>query len=120
MLLRFSHVMVYAQKQIETVKWYCDKLGFEVDYNAVGEYTSLHHKLLGRLAIHVSDSASSIGKGPLPYFLCKDIHKTLDDLKAKGVKVTEPTREGESPWFAEFFDLEGNRWGVEEINFHLD
>lgn len=114
MLVRFSHVMIYSQKHAEAVKWYCDKLGYEVDYNAPGEYASLHHKLLGRLAVHATSSVCSIGQGPMPYLLCDDIHKTIDELRSKGIKVSEPEREGESPWFADFLDLDGNRWGIEE------
>lgn len=113
MLVRFSHMMVYTHRHEETVQWYCEKLGYEVDYNAPGEYTSLHHKLLGRLAIHVSNDVSD--KGSLPYFLCDDIFATIEEFKKKGIKVTEPNREGESPWFADFFDNVGNRWGMEEI-----
>jgi len=113
MLLRLSHIMIYTHRHEETVKWYCENLGYEIDYNATGEYASLHHKNLGRLAIHVVDQPTK-PTGPLPYFLCDDIHATLDDLKAKGIKTTEPKREGESPWFADFFDNVGNQWGVEE------
>jgi predicted enzyme related to lactoylglutathione lyase len=106
--------MVYSQKHAESVQWYCEKLGYEIDYNAPGEYASLHHKLLGRLAVHASASTDSIGKGPMPYFLCDDIHQTLKEMRAKGIKVSEPEREGESPWFADFEDLDGNIWGIEE------
>lgn len=114
MLLRFSHVMVYSQKHAEAVQWYCDKLGYEIDYNAPDEYASLHHKLLGRLAVHASASSSSIGKGPMPYLLCDDIEKTIKEMRAKGIEVSEPEREGESPRFADFKDLDGNIWGIEE------
>lgn len=115
MLIRFSHVMIYTKKHTESVKWYCDKLGFEVDYNAPGEYASLHHKLLGRLAIHATDDNNNIGKGAMPYLLCEDIRKTIEEMKAKNIKVSEPVREGESPWFADFLDLDGNQWGIEEL-----
>jgi catechol 2,3-dioxygenase-like lactoylglutathione lyase family enzyme len=115
MFVRFSHVMVYSQKHPESVKWYCDKLGYEIDYNAPGEYASLHHKLLGRLAVHAVATNNAIGKGPMPYLLCDDIHKTIAEMRAKGIKVSEPTREGESPWFADFRDLDGNIWGIEEM-----
>ncbi len=114
MLVRFSHVMIYTERFDETVKWYCENLGYEIDYNAPGEYASLHHKALGRLAVHVSDK-SDHSCSPLPYFLCDDIHATISELKTKGIKVTEPVREGESPWFADFFDNVGNRWGIEEV-----
>lgn len=115
MLLRFSHVMVYAQKHSEAVKWYCEKLGYEIDYCAPNEYASLHHKRLGRLAVHATDTAIVTGHGPMPYILCDDIHRTIADLKEKGVRVSEPMREGESPWFADFRDLDGNQWGIEEM-----
>ncbi len=55
-----------------------------------------------------------IGKGPMPYFLCDDIKQTISELRAKGIKVSEPTREGESPWFCDMHDLDGNYWGIEE------
>lgn len=113
MLVRFSHVMIYTNRHDESVRWYCDKLGYEVDYHAPGEYASLHHKTLGRLAVHNSNSETQ--EGALPYFLCDDIHATISDFKAKGIKVGKPVREGESPWFTEFFDNVGNRWGIEEI-----
>ena len=89
-------------------------MGFEVDYNAPGEYASLHHKTLGRLAVHVTDH-SDHSKGALPYFLCDDIKASIADFREKGITTTEPTREGESPWFTDFIDNVGNRWGIEEI-----
>jgi hypothetical protein len=113
MLLRFSHIMIYSHRQDETVQWYCEKLGYEIDYNAPGKYASLHHKNLGRLAVHVVDSPSKV-TSPLPYLLCDDIHATIAELRAKNITVSGPEREGESPWFADFVDLVGNRWGIEE------
>lgn len=113
MLLRFSHVMIYTNRHEDSVQWYQEKLGYEVDYNAPGEYTSLHHKQLGRLAIHAASGTTA--KGSLPYFLCDDIQATIAEFRAKGIEVTEPKREGESPWFADFFDNVGNRWGMEEV-----
>lgn len=115
MLVRFSHVMIYSKKHEESVRWYCDKLGFEIDYNAPNEYASLHHKLLGRLAIHATKDASDIGKGPMPYLLCEDIKQTSEELRGKGIKVSEPEREAESPWFCDFRDVDGNIWGIEEM-----
>ncbi len=114
MLIRFSHVMIYSLRHTEAVLWYCEKLGYEVDYNAPGVYASLHHKDLGRLAIHAVGSDKHIGVGPMPYLLCDDIQSTVAELRTKGVKVGDPEREGESPWFADMWDLEGNCWGIEE------
>lgn len=115
MLVRFSHVMIYSQSHREAVNWYCDKLGFEIDYHAPGEYASLHHQRLGRIAIHAATDGANIGRGPMPYLLCEDIRQTIADLVQNGVRVSEPRREGESPWFATFFDLDGNAWGIEEM-----
>ena len=114
MLIRFSHVMIYTRRHAESVRWYCEKLGYEVDYNAPGEYASLHHEKLGRLAIHATGADSHIGKGPMPYLLCDDIKATIEELRRKGVTVSDPEREGESPWFADMEDIDGNRWGIEE------
>lgn len=114
MLIRFSHVMVFSQKHEESIKWYCEKLGYEVDYCAPGEYASLHHKSLGKIAIHCTDNSNAIGNGPMPYLLCEDIHQTIKDLRAKGVDISEPTLEGESPWFTSMRDIDGNYWGIEE------
>lgn len=115
MLVRFSHVMVYSLKQAEAVRWYREKLGFEIDYNAPGEYTSLHHPKLGRLAVHATSSELEVGHGPMPYLLCEDIQATIGEFRKRGIEVSEPVREGESPRFADFRDLDGNIWGLEEI-----
>lgn len=114
MLLKFSHTMIYSQQQIKSVQWYCEKLGFEIDYNAPGQYTSLHHKLLGRLAIHSTDSIQLADSAPMPYLLCDDIEKTIKELRSRGVNIGEHHRSGESPQFTHFKDLDGNIWGIEE------
>ncbi len=115
MIKGLSHIMLYSVKHAESVKWYCDKLGFEVDYNAPGEYCSLHHATMGRLALHATKDASDCGCGPLPYFLVDDIHATVKELRALKIEVGEPRKEGESPYFTQFKDLDGNLIGLEEI-----
>ena len=114
MLIRFSHIMIYSKNHEASVRWYNEKLGFEIDYNAPGEYASLHHEKLGRLAIHTTDSDESIGRGPMPYLMCDDIQKTVQEFRSMDIKISEPTREGESPWFCDFTDVDGNLWGIEE------
>lgn len=114
MSLRFSHVMIYTRQHGEAVRWYCEKLGYEIDYNAPGEYASLHHRQLGRLAVHATGSESMVGRGPMPYLLCDDLDSIIGEFRAKGIEISEPEREGESPRFADFKDLDGNFWGIEE------
>lgn len=114
MLTRLSHIMIYSRSHAESVLWYCEKLGFEVVFNAPGIYAVLNHDRLGRIAIHATSTNDEIGKGPVPYLCCDDIHSTVSDLRALGITASDPKREGESPWFADFTDLDGNRWGIEE------
>lgn len=38
----------------------------------------------------------------------------MKELAAKGVKVGQAKREGDSPKFATFWDCEGNALGIEE------
>ncbi len=82
--------------------------------------SALDDRLAPTEAIRYRPSARDLAQGEtrhgtLPYLLCDDIHKTIHELKSLGIKTTEPTREGESPWFADFEDCVGNRWGIEEI-----
>ena len=114
MLTGFSHCMLFARNLDRAVDWYRDKLEFSVDYHARGEYASLTHERLGRLALHSTKSDAQIGKGPMPYFQCADLDATLASFRERGIKVGEPHQEGESPRFTDFWDCEGNLLGIEE------
>jgi len=65
------------------------QVGFEIDYNAPGEYVSLHHKLLGRLAVHISNELEH-NTGALPYFVRDDIHATITELKKRELRLLNP------------------------------
>ena len=110
-----SHTMLFVENLDRAVNWYREKLDFEVDYHAPGAYASLSHEAVGRLALHpTSNPSKHIGVGPMPYFQASDVKATLAALEARSVKVGEARREGESPWFAEFYDSEGNILGIEQ------
>jgi predicted enzyme related to lactoylglutathione lyase len=111
----FSHCMLFAKNLDGAVAWYCSTLGFSVDYHAQGEYASLAHPQLGRLALHATDSDEQIGKGPMPYFLVEDLDAAIAALRAQGAAVGEPQQEGESPRFTDLRDCEGNVLGLEEV-----
>jgi hypothetical protein len=115
MIKGLSHIMLFSVKHAESVKWYCEKLGFEIDYNSPGEYCSLHHPTMGRLALHATNNPMECGRGPLPYYLVEDIHQTVKKLRDLGIAVGDPHKEGESPLFTQFKDLDGNILGLEEI-----
>jgi len=106
--------MIYSPRHAESITWYCEKLGFDIVFNAPGIYAVLGHHKLGRIAIHATSPTEKIGKAVIPYFSCDDIHATVAAFRNLGITVSDPKREGDSPWFADFTDLDGNRWGIEE------
>ena len=119
MLDGFSHVMVFATDVGRAAKWYGEVLGFRPYFVHPGGYASLGHRELGiRLDVHHAEPGSAeVGHGTVVYFKTRDIEAAIASLRQKGVRTGEPRREGESPRFAEFWDSEGNRLGLEEAQF---
>lgn len=116
MISKLSHVMLWARNLDGTVRWYCDKLGFAVDYHAPGEFASLSHPTIGRLDFHgAGKDSKDVGHGPLPYYMVDDIDATIAWLKARDVKVEAPQQVGDSPRHTWFWDCEGNQLGLEEV-----
>jgi predicted enzyme related to lactoylglutathione lyase len=111
----FSHIMLYVNDIDRALKWYQENLGFRVNF-ASPYYASLQLDPINfQLDLHPTEAASKdVGYGPIPYFKVKDINSTIDFLKTKGVKVSEPKKEGKSPSFASFWDSEGNTLGLQE------
>lgn len=115
MISKLSHVMLFAKNHDATVQWYCDKLEFTVDYHAPGEYASMHHKTMGRLAIHAAEKKlEKSGNAPLPYYSVKDLDAALAWLTARGVECEKPQQVADSPRHTWFWDPEGNCLGLEE------
>ncbi|MBK9974598.1 MAG: VOC family protein [Planctomycetes bacterium] len=117
MFERFSHIMLFATDLARALAWYQEKLGFKVNFAQPPYYASLRHEgAKVRLDLHPSEAgAKDVGFGPMPFFAVKDVDATLKELAAKGVKVGQAKREGDSPKFATFWDCEGNALGIEEI-----
>ncbi|MFN8845805.1 MAG: VOC family protein, partial [Bdellovibrionales bacterium] len=97
-----------------SVNWYCEKLDFKVVDHSPGAFASLYHPQVGKLTLHSTQDLSQIGKGPVPYLLVEEIRESINELRLKIIHVSDPRREGSSPWFADFKDLDGNVWGLEE------
>jgi catechol 2,3-dioxygenase-like lactoylglutathione lyase family enzyme len=115
MIGKIDHVMMWGQDLAKIAQWYKEKLGFQISYHAPGEFLSMNSEKMGRLDFHASGKdRSSIGKGPLPYYIVEDIEKTKTWLQAKGVKVDEIQQVGDSPKHTWFWDIEGNVIGLEE------
>lgn len=113
MISRLSHMTVYVLDQDEALKFYRDKLGFQVRMDAsmdngfrwltVGPATQPEFEIVlmkveegpmcdaataAALRKLVQNSAFSIG-----VFETDDCHKTYNELKAKGVEFSQPPEE---------------------------
>lgn len=116
MFKKFSHPMMYVNDLSRAVEWYKTKLGFKENFIVPNAYASLRHEGMGmRLDLHPTEANSKdVGFGALIYFQPNNFDQAVEELKAKGVKVGTPKREGDSPRFVTFWDSEGNALGIEE------
>ena len=110
MITRMSHVLIWVKNQQEALEFYRDKLGFEVDTDAMlGEdFRWLTLRVKGQAGFEIilmepkagmmldEESAaqlrSLIDKGVLGggVFEADDIYKTYEELKARGVQFKGP------------------------------
>jgi len=110
MITKMSHAMIYVKNQQEALEFYRDKLGFEVDTDAMmGEdFRWLTMRIKGQPGFEIilmepkagmlldEESAAQLralmNKGMLGggVFETDDIHKTYDELKARGVEFKGP------------------------------
>ncbi|KAF2004034.1 hypothetical protein P154DRAFT_560863 [Amniculicola lignicola CBS 123094] len=60
----------------------------------------------------------SMGSGMTVYYFVNSIEDFEKEATAVGAKLVLPkTKESENGWFANFKDIEGNRFGVYEVNW---
>ena len=110
MITRMSHVLIWVKNQQEALEFYRDKLGFEVDTDAMlGEdFRWLTLRVKGQRGFEIilmepksgmmldEESAaqlrSLIDKGVLGggVFEADDIYKTYEELRARGVQFKGP------------------------------
>lgn len=114
MIKNISHVMLWAMDLEKTKSWYKEKLGFQINYYAPGEFLSMHEDNMGRLDFHQTNESEQIGKGPLPYYVVEDIEKVKAWLEGKDIKVNDIQQVGDSPKHTWFWDCNGNAFGIEE------
>ncbi len=116
MFEKISHTMFYVTDLNRAVKWYTDKLGCKVNFQAGPHYASLRLESVGyQIDLHPTEANSKdVGFGPMLYFASKNLDKTIVDLKEKGIKVGEPKSEGDHR-FVTFWDSEGNALGVQQL-----
>jgi len=110
MITRMSHVLVWVKNQQEALEFYRDKLGFEVDTDAMigDDFRWLTMKIKSQPGFEIilmepnpgmmldEESASQlrslVDKGVLGggVFEADDIHKTYEELKRQGVSFKGP------------------------------
>jgi catechol 2,3-dioxygenase-like lactoylglutathione lyase family enzyme len=110
MITKMSHVLIWVKNQEQALEFYRDKLGFEIDTDAMlgedfrwltmriktqpGFEIILMEPKAGMLLDEESAAQlrSLIDKGVLGggVFDADDIHKTYEDLKARGVEFKGP------------------------------
>ena len=113
MITKMSHVLIWVKNQQEALEFYRDKLGFEVDTDAAlgPDFRWLTMKIKDQLGFEIilmepkagmlldEESAaqlrSLIDKGVLGggVFDTKDVFKTYEELKARGVEFKGPPTE---------------------------
>src|SRR5690242_12652889 len=116
MLKRMSHVMFYVHDLERACRWWTDKLGFKTLFFAPQHYAAVQHAGMGcRIDLHPAKPDSlNVGHGAVTFFTTDDLDKTVAELRAQGIKVTDPRSEGGSPRFCSFYDSEGNELGMSE------
>jgi catechol 2,3-dioxygenase-like lactoylglutathione lyase family enzyme len=113
MITKMSHVMIWVKNQQEALEFYRDKLGFEVDTDAMigPDFRWLTMKIKNQTGFEIilaepkagmmldEESAAQlrglIDKGVLGggVFDADDIYKTYEQLKARGVEFKGPPTE---------------------------
>lgn len=118
MITRIEFASIPVSDQVSALKFYTEKLGFEVltdvPFDKEGSKRWIEVAPPGaqtKVVLFTCEGQEDrIGTFSNIVFATKDVHKTYEELKAKGVEFTQaPTVQ---PWgiFAQFKDLDGNEF----------
>ena len=117
MITNVKHAVIPFIDQNRALKFYTEKLGFQVIVDAAFEGSPQRWIELkmpeGETCIVLFNNAEqsdTLGKFSNIVFTCKDVAATTAQLKAKNVEIVEDTVE--EPWgtYSIFKDSEGNRF----------
>jgi lactoylglutathione lyase len=117
MLTQIKAVALYVSDQKRSVDFYVDKLGFEkvVDAEMAPGARWIEVAPPGaQTRFTICDAAYyevEPGKSGGQTLRCDDLDKTYEELKAKGVDVTEPETEPWARWF-KLTDPDGHEFAV--------
>ena len=107
MIGKLGLVMVVVKDMQRSTAFYRDVLGLKVQFSSP-EWTQLDAGNIG-IGLHAeseqlkSHETNSVQIG----FQVADVHKTVDELKAKGVHIIKPPVKEDFGWLAIFADPDG-------------
>ncbi len=104
---RVGYVIVYVRSMEEQLRFWRDTLGFKTRYESP-EWSEVELSNVV-LALHRSSGAEPRDTGIV--FLVDDARSAVEDLKRRGVRVTEPRDIGVG-LEAIFYDPEGNAFHI--------
>ena len=117
MITHVKFVSIPTKDQDRAVKFYTEKLGFVVvtDQPFQGEQRWIEMRI-GKsdtrfVLFDMGEDAKRVGTPFNGALACDNIDRTYEELKAKGVDITEPTKQ---PWgsFCTLKDPDGNQFVV--------
>ncbi len=121
-LTKLEHMQIPVRDLDQSIHWYVTNLGFQL----TGKSIEHHHAFLSleegpmlMLWETKEDTHANFKFNgqtmPVLLFNTREIHTLHDHLKSKNVEITFYQDEGFG-WVLKFIDLNGNMWGVIQLN----
>jgi len=121
MLGHIATVAVYVVDQEKALKFWTEKLGFEVRANhkmtpdaswiEVGSQNGQTHIVIYPRSMMPNWKEMK----PSIVFFCDDVEKTFEELSMKGVEFTEDPKEMDWGTYAKFRDPDGNEFLIKSV-----
>jgi predicted enzyme related to lactoylglutathione lyase len=113
-------VGIHVSDQQRALEFYRDRLGFELIQDApMGDGSGARWLVVAPPGAETQfvlftppGSESRIGGFVNLVFQCDDIHRTHEELSARGVEFTQPPVQQFWGWWAQFTDPDGNEFGL--------
>lgn len=126
MIESITHLTVFVSNQDDALEFYTNKLGFELHTDSTFEsmrwltVCPAHQKnfeialLLAETPAEKALVGKQAAEKPLVSFSTSDCRKTVEELRAQGVKILEEA--SEAPWGIQalFADLYGNIYHINQ------
>ena len=120
MIKGLAHICFGTRDLDGAITFYCDKLGLERAFdfrNDDGERFGIYIRLGGRNFLEIFNGEPKDPGGHCYLHCClevDDVHATVDQLRSKGVEVTDAVMGIDNSWQAWLNDPDGNRIELHE------